>query len=716
MSSTVQIPIKIFNTGLDTYHQPEVLPEDAFPNLEDVLCYRGVLRKRDGYVNITDFPSYTISGITNAVPAVVTTTSASGYVVGDQIIIYGTEGVTNINGIIFTITAVSSPSFTISNTTAPGAGYIANSGSAKKVSFTGSFSIHSITPGNPTTITTYAAAHNLTSSQQVTIIGVNGAMGAAINNGEYPYTITVTGANTFTITENTTAISYTGGGIVLQPIMGLENRITAAFYEDLIAFNESQAFLFNSYNTGFTNISGSTTWTGNDSQFFWSMNYYGSFWATNNVDPIRYYITGTTWTDFNPQFDSVSTDVVQSALMIFPYKGRFIMLNTTEGATSINYPQRARWSQIGNPYVTTPVPSFVSGPDTDAWRQDITGRGGYIDAPTSEKIVSAGFVRDTLVVMFEHSSWRLRYNGNPLLPFIWERMNSQFGAEGTYSAIEFDEALVAVGRDGIIAADVNAAQRIDTIIPDQVFYMVNGSNNAQRRIQGIRDFQRMLCYWTYCDDLENGGGIPWYPNQTLCYNYLEKSWSVFNQNFTAFGQFREDDEPRWSNTDIAWEAYDNPWSSGNLQTGFPTVVAGNSYGDVYLLESNVTTDDGQPFNFNITTKKFNPFIEKGLQAKAIYAYFLVSGTDAGEFTLSHYIDENDDNPIEIITIPTNTISEEKVWRRVQLSGTGQYHQFVINFSNSEAIDPEIASADYDFFQMIFEFAPAGRLNYGDFTT
>jgi hypothetical protein len=70
------------------------------------------------------------------------------------------------------------------------------------------------------------------------------------------------------------------------------------------------AYLFNIATQQFQEWVTGTTWQGDDSQFFWTTNYWqsaaniGLFWETNNNpgatgDPIRY-SDGTTWTTFDP--------------------------------------------------------------------------------------------------------------------------------------------------------------------------------------------------------------------------------------------------------------------------------------------------------------------------------------------------------------------------------------------------------------------------------
>lgn len=312
-------------------------------------------------------------------------------------------------------------------------------------------------------------------------------------------------------------------------------------------------------------------------------------------DGIRYY-TGTTWVNYNPPITAVEnatkpnfgeSQALVGALLIVPYRGYLVFLNTTEGNdTGVNnFPQRARWTQLGTPYYSTPVPSLQTT-DLKAARSDIFGRGGFEDAPTDEEIVTAGFIGDILVVCFENTTWRLRFTQNSVNPFVWERINVELGMEGTFSAVVFDQGLVGIGERGIIIANATNVQRIDNKIPDEVFNFRNSSNGPQR-IHGIRTFRTRLLYWTI--PTNNTQSV--FPNRTLVYNYDTKNWSFFKDSFTCFGYFQPFNDTTWAQLTQPWSSYtDTYWSSGPLESFVEDVVAGNQQGFVEIIESGISND------------------------------------------------------------------------------------------------------------------------------
>lgn len=316
-----------------------------------------------------------------------------------------------------------------------------------------------------------------------------------------------------------------------------------------------------------------------------------SMQQVSGQDGIRYYgilSNGTGWANYNPPIDP--NNALAGALLIFPYRGYLVFLNTWEGHEGAgnvkNYGNRARWTQIGTPYYSAPQPISpnIQGIDFNAARDDIFGRGGANDAPTNEVIVAAGFIRDILIVYFERSTWRLRFVNNAQNPFVWERVNVELGSSCTFSSIIFDKGLMSVSNRGITISDGNDTSRFDEKIPDEIFN-IRQENFGLERVYGIRTFKTKLNYWTFPSS-DNPTGT--YPDKVLVYNYDTKNWSYFDDCFTCFGYFYPSGTGyTWDDLPDAWSTYDYiSWDSGVSQEGYENIVAGNQQGYVLLLEQN----------------------------------------------------------------------------------------------------------------------------------
>jgi len=649
------------------------------------------------------------------------------------------------------------------------------------------------------------------------VTGAGVSLGSNINYATGAVTIVLTvSVGGAAITAN---ISYYPN----LPVMGLNSReLTNINTKELIVFDQIYAYHF--VGSTFQEWIPGTTWSGNDSDFFWSTNYWVDslnskiFWVTNfsgiTGDPIRY-TNGTTWIDFAPQINAAG-DTLNQCLVLLPYRGRLLAFNTFEGpnlATSIQYPQRIRWAAIGNPF--SAVSAIVTTVNANAWRDDIRGQGGFLDIPTSEDIVAVGFVRDNLVIYCETSTWQLRYTGRTIAPFQIEKINSELGAESTFSAVQFDTSLVGIGDKGVVECDSFKSERIDIKIPDLVFFF-NNDGDGQKRVHGIRDFQQRLAYWTYpYKPAQEPTDV--YPNRRLVYNYENDSWAIFTDSYTTLGTFQAQNGLRWQdftlvNEDI-WQNCNFPWI--NRPSLFPSIVGGNQQGFVEYLDIQVNNqvsltilgitgfgasqptqitspshnlETGQvieienilasdPFfslngmifsvvridndhialytyntvngqfniprndasatylgsgemsirdNFSITSKKFN-FFDDGQMIQLGYLDVLMDTTTDGAITLNVYVEYNDDAPANIIpqnqnpvtqqpdlffnsTVPTTIsggINRSKTWQRVICPTRSSTLTLEWTLSNAQMVGEEQES-NVQIDAQILWMRPAGK--------
>lgn len=751
-------PLKITgnSTGLVQQREEFILPDDAYPILQNAFVWRERIKRKQG----TQFLARLRRVFTDASLG---NTGASPWTFN----IYAT----------LTPAIVGEPNAEIN----PGSVVITIAG---PIVFTdqGDGTLTSITPGNSGTINYVTGSVTLTHTA-----------GAGI--------------------ATTITFSY----FPALPVMGLRTReLNSTNNEATIAFDTKYAYRFAGGN--WQEFIPGTTWTGNDSDFFWTTNYWVSaanlklFWVTNFSgtagDPIRY-TDGVTWTDFTPQINA-ALDVLAQCQALLPFRGRLVAFNTFEGpnlALATAFPQRIRWSAIGSPLLA------------DSWRDDIRGKGGFLDIPTSENIISVGFVRDNLVIYCERSTWQLRYTGRSINPFQIEKVNTELGAESTFSAIQFDTSLVGVGDKGIVECDSFQSQRIDIKIVDLVFSF-NNANNGPKRVYGVRDFINRLAFWTYPFIPSTGEDVT-FPNRRLVYNYENDSWAIFEDSFTCFGNFQPPTGRTWANTHLPWMQCNFPWGNRNLL--IPEIIAGNQQGytmyvdqqtvndkslfiqgitgntttptsikstnhnlatgqiitiinipatspfasslnttstsikafyvsvtdanNFVLYKYNVASDDfttpqldnpgayvggGEitiKDNFNITSKKFN-FLDDGQNIQMGYIDILTSMTKSGAISLNVFLNYNDSSPINLlpenkvkttnqpdsffnVNVPTNgegneNIASDKYWQRVYCPTRGNFLTIVWNLSNAQMVGIEQES-NVQIDAQILWLRPAGRM-------
>lgn len=402
-----------------------------------------------------------------------------------------------------------------------------------------------------------------------------------------------TATGTFTFGGPTFAI---GGGDVLiaatdvyfypaEPVMGLLTRETNEINDDLIIGFDTQ-FAYEYILGGWERLAtGTALWTGNDSQFFWGTTFYGTVFSNtrffvvnyNAADGIRNFDFSTsTWATV--AYITTGADTLDSSKIILVFKNRLIVLNTLEtvGGGATIFQSRVRFSQIGD---------LVSAANTFS---EAAGRGGFLDAPTKEAIVSARIIKDRLIVFFERSTWELVYTSNQIEPFVWQKISSELGAESTFASVIFDGDIVGVGNVGIHACNGAYVKRIDEKIPELVFNVHNEESGVDR-VYGIRDFETEAIYWTFPQVGRAPSSVnPKWPNQVLIFNYNNGSWALNDDTITCFGYYQLQDDITWQSVSEKWESYDEPWDSGDFQALTRTVIAGNQEGFTFLINKDLT--------------------------------------------------------------------------------------------------------------------------------
>jgi hypothetical protein len=744
--TTLLAPLK---SGLSKYYKPFL---NSFDDIDNCYVKQGVIKKREGSTVIGRLPIWnTITDITNATPPVVTTTTNHGLQTKDMVYL---ENVLMTNGVISNVTIEAITKHAI--VTVAGAPGVISGQTVLLSGVTGITELDGSSINNKVYFVDAVGANTITLNVQIMGTYIAGAdfvfLGDLTNTA---FSITLVSPNQFSLQtlnsnppSNMTASGTATAGNIYLPIVGTRTFIQSNIQgvEQLVVFTPKQAFQFNVSTQVFDNISFNQTpiaitWEGTKDDFFYTSNYFGVMWTTNNISVpnnvvdgalqsvgIKYY-TGNLnagWTDFQPPLTSTAPTYLNSSLLILPHKGYLVTLNTTEGAINntgnINFYNRARWSQLGTPFYRNVNLPTGAGFDSNAWVTDVPGKGGFTDADTSEKIVSAEIIQDTLIVGFQFSTWRLRFTGNYIQPFIWERIDTQFGSEATFSTIPFDDRVLMISRRGIVGATFNNVDRIDMDIPDQIeqfeqstitsSYPTTRNNNALVRTHGIRDFEKRMAYWIYAEAESNLQT----PNKILCFNYIDNTWSTFTQSFTTLGKFTTSVDDTWQTWTSPWNGDNSTWTSGIEQQGSLIIVAGDVKSQVWqIMNDAYSNDNGVNFDFSITTGWINPYFKDGKRCKLAYYDLYLTTTDNGEITLENFSDDNDSDPWLVKKVytndqalTTNPVKQVK-YIRIFLGMTARNHQIKLTMTDNQVNNSLIGSSDFELQGILFHTRQEGRI-------
>lgn len=178
---------------------------------------------------------------------------------------------------------------------------------------------------------------------------------------------------------------------------------------------------------------------GSPSDFFHFCNWQGVGYMVNNVDQIhKWEGRGNAVVPFNIQINTTDekTNHIDTCRYIFIKDDRILLLDTVEFGDWCS--QRLRYSPV--------------------LQTDFSAAGGgYVDAPTQHRIVTAGYVGKNIAVYMqggtEGSLWLIKSTGNSDIPFKWDRITDTEVVRSPYSGVEIKDGLVAVSTTNIIFYD-----------------------------------------------------------------------------------------------------------------------------------------------------------------------------------------------------------------------------------------------------------------------
>lgn len=342
--------------------------------------------------------------------------------------------------------------------------------------------------------------------------------------------------------------------------------------------------------------------------------------ATPTKDCLRWYDgnprTGNNgWVNFAPPLSKTAFSVSElptaqyylcGARMILNFKDRLLFIGPvvqTSGANSQIYLRDTIiYSENGTPYYTAsftgdgpelPNVNFfpILLPDDQtaipaSYFEDVAGFGGYVQSGSNQAITTATKNEDVLLLGYTKSYARLVYTSNDLLPFQFIKIDSEFGSSGPFGTVNLGDSTLTRGERGFVQAIQTDVARFDLDIPDFVFQM-NLRDNGPERITACRDFQNEWIYFSYpinnLDDPEDSTHI--FNTASLFYNYRDRTWALFYESYTHYGQFFQQTGFTWETLPYdSWTEWTDPWNSGESTLLQPELIGGNQQGFIVFKD------------------------------------------------------------------------------------------------------------------------------------
>jgi hypothetical protein len=451
--------------------------------------------------------------------------------------------------------------------------------------------------------------------------------------------------------------------------MGMYNYYASTGAQETLVFDTVRVNTWDDVNGKLEDLTGSDEFTGTAAQFFWGENWRDVLYATNNNDQIVSY-NGTTLAAFDIDYDGDLSNDVNTCLFIFPYKGRLVLLRTTEKGSLC--PQRARWCNPNDP---------------STWDND-----DYVDAPTVDWIMGADFIGDDLIVFFERSVWMLKYTGDAPLPFKWVIIAATEGCYAPYSPLPFSDEIIAIGPTSLVACDALDVYPIDRKIPD---FMLEFNPAAIHYSFGIVLDELRQGWITYASLGQD------YPDKVLSLNYEDNAFAVFDLGLHCFGYYEIDSDLTWNDVDETWDEIEWTWDEKTLQAGYPITIGGDRSGYLYICNRG-GTDNGSDIALEVLSSRWNPYMEEGLKARLGKIGFYVDRDPNISITVSFY-KNNRTVPYREVELTFGEIGDnaEKVWVWAYAGDVGDIHRIKLAHTASNQTLKIYAIVPY--------FKPAGKL-------
>lgn len=306
----------------------------------------------------------------------------------------------------------------------------------------------------------------------------------------------------------------------------------------------------------------------------WTGGSINGVWVMNNGVDVPMYWNGDTGTNLAT---IPGWDATWRAKAIRPFKNFIIALGITKGANL--YPHMVKWSTTLNPGSITAAGDWdETNPAKDAGEQDL--------AETSDLIVDAMPMGDTMIVYKERSMYAMTYVGAPYV-FRFQRMPGQIGmlARGCGVDTPYGHVVLTAG-DVVLNTGQGCNSIANGIVRKYIFNNIDSTNYKRAFVTANPQRNEVwICIPVNSETC----------NVAAVWNWIDKSWSIRQLSSVTYGAFGQinitSTGTTWATDTATWQTDATTWNENEYSPAEARLLMCHSTPLISLTDTG-TTDFG----------------------------------------------------------------------------------------------------------------------------
>ncbi len=263
------------------------------------------------------------------------------------------------------------------------------------------------------------------------------------------------------------------------------------------------------------------------------------------------------------------------------YGERLCLFHTIE--SGYTYPQRVRWSVVGDP-------------------EDWTGAGS--GATTLVGVLGIDFIQSVqklsnyVVIYAERTIALMEYRGtDPSDPFAFLTRVAGMGLAAPRAIVNLDEEHIFLGWDNVYSYKGGRdIEPIGDAIKEELFRIIEPKYIHRSFMTFIEEKNEIRLY------VPTVGSE--YPNTYFSLNTSTNGWSRGTRKYTTYGYYSQQETYTWDGTSGSWDEQTMRWDDRTRLSLSPINLFGNEKGEVWKDDDSVYTVEGKDVDAWWDTKDF----------------------------------------------------------------------------------------------------------------